>query len=415
MDIAAEVDEAPLTLAKGFWVRHRMPAGAVRWLDEALVAGTMRDGRALLVGDLDDWPFRSDEASPAEGVFRADVRISDGVLRFHRDWPALDTVDARATFVGEGFDIDGKGAIAGVEVGSFQAGIERYGDAMLEVRAAGRGDASRLLALLRASPLHASHGETLDNLAASGPATVTFALARPLRRDAGAPRLSGTVTLGGVMLRERRWDLGFDRVRGRAEYRGDGFSAEGLEVRHEGRPATLSLRAGGQVRDRAQAFEAELVAALDADALLARAPRLAWLDPHVSGRSDWRLALAMPRQGAGRLRLRSNLVGTALDLPAPLAKPAAAAMPAQVDLSLPLERGEVQVSLGNRLAVRARTGPAGTGVRVALGTNRIDAAPPEAGLVATGRAETLAPLDWIGLAGSGVAGDGGGSRCGRST
>ncbi|HEU4813490.1 MAG TPA: YhdP family protein [Xanthomonadaceae bacterium] len=406
IDLAAEVGEAPLPLAKGFWVRNRMPAGAVRWLDDALVAGTLHDGRVLIAGDLDDWPFRGTTTSPADGMFRADVRIADGVLKFHRDWPPLEQVEARASFVPEGFEVDGAASIAGIEVGSFHAGIERYRDALLEVQAAARGDAARLLALMRASPLHATHGETLDNLAAAGPASVTFALRQPLRRDAGVPRLSGTVALEGVMLRERRWDIAFDRVRGRATYRGDGFSAEGLQVRHDGRSARLALRAGGMANDRANAFEAELDAALDAGDLLDRAPQLDWLRPHLSGRSDWHVALAMPRDGAGRLRLGSDLVGTAIDLPAPLDKAAAVPLAARVDMALPLERGEVQVALGERMALRARTGAAGTGVRVALGTASIDAPPPASGLVATGRAETLAPIEWIGLVGGDGDGEG---------
>ncbi len=415
IDVAAEVGEAPLPLAKGFWVRNRMPAGAVRWLDDALVAGTLHDGRVLIAGDLDDWPFGGRPATPGsgmpndglpnDGVFRADVRIADGVLKFHRDWPPLEQVEARASFLAEGFAVDGDASIAGIEVGSFHAGIERYRDALLQVRAAARGDAARLLALMRASPLHATHGETLDNLAAAGPASVTFALRQPLRRDAGEPSLSGTVALEGVMLRERRWDIAFDRVRGRATYRGDGFSAEGLQVRHDGRAARLALRAGGMAADRANAFEAELDAALDAGDLLERAPQLAWLRPHLSGRSDWHVALAMPRDGAGRLRLGSDLVGTAIELPAPLEKAARTPLAARVDMALPLERGEVQVALGERMALRARTGHGGTGVRVALGTASIDAPPPANGLVATGRAESLAPIDWIGLVGSG--GDGG--------
>ncbi|HET8818313.1 MAG TPA: YhdP family protein [Xanthomonadaceae bacterium] len=406
IDIAAEVDEAPLPLAKGFWVRNRMPAGAVRWLDDALVAGTLHDGRALVVGDLDDWPFDGDATTPADGLFRADVRISGGALRFHRDWPELEQVEARASFVGDGLVVDGSGAIAGIEVGSFHAGIEHYREAMLEVTAAGRGDAARLLALLRASPVHRTHGETLDNIAASGPAAVTFALRQPLRGDAGPARMRGSVSLAGVMLRERRWDLAFDGVRGRAEYRSDGFRAEGLRVRFDGRPARLSLRAGGLARDPAHAFEAELDAEFDAADLLERAPRLAWLGPYVEGRSDWDLSLAMPRDGAGRLRLDSNLVGTRLSLPAPIDKPAAAALRTTIELALPLDSGDVHVALGDRMALRARTSDAGTGVRVALGSATIDASPPANGLVATGRTETLAPIEWIGLATGGDGGDG---------
>src|SRR5690606_28937576 len=203
-----------------------------------------------------------------------------------------------------------------------------------------------------------------------------------------------------------RFDLAFDGVRGRADYTGNGFAANGLRVRHEGRPGVLDLRAGGHVQSAANVFEAALETSMDADGLLARAPDLAWLAPHLEGRSDWRLALAVPRNGTGRLQLRSDLVGTAIALPAPVDKSRDAALDTRVSLALPLDRGDVEVALGERMALRARSGSGGTGVRVVLGAGSVDAAPPARGLVATGRADTLAPLEWIGLA-SGGGGSGG--------
>src|SRR5690606_6977158 len=394
IDMAAEIAEAPLPMAKGFWIRHKMPAAAVGWLDAALVDGRLRDGRALVVGDLDHWPFRGTAEAPAEGLFRAEATIADGVLAFHQDWPELDHLQAQATSIGDGFTVDGKGEIAGVAISDLHAGIPAYREGNLRVQAEGHGDASQLLDLLRNSPLHATHADTIDNLAASGPATVTLDLRKVLRRDGGPAVVAGTVGLDGVALEDRRWDLAFDRVRGNARYRGDGFRAEGLQVRHEGREGELSLRAGGLARDASNAFEAELEATFEAAELIRRAPRLGWLQPYLAGRSGWRLALSMPRKGSGRLQLASDLVGTAIDLPAPLDKARGLALPATVELALPLERGEVTVALGERMALRARTGGDATGVRVALGTGSIDAPPPASGLVATGRVPALAPLDW---------------------
>src|SRR5690606_17724320 len=122
-------------------------------------------------------------------------------------------------------------------------------------------------------------------------------------------------------LRDARFDLAFDGVRGRATYSGNGFAATDLRVRHEGRPGVLDLRAGGHVQSAANVFEAALETNLDAEVLVRRAPDLAWLGRHMAGRSDWRLALAIPRNGTGRLELRSDLVGTTLALPAPMDKP----------------------------------------------------------------------------------------------
>ncbi|MGJ4730817.1 YhdP family phospholipid transporter, partial [Luteimonas sp. SDU101] len=177
-------------------------------------------------------------------------------------------------------------------------------------------------------------------------------------------------------------------------------------------PATLSLRAGrGHVRDAGAAFEAELEAPLSTDELLRQAPRLAWLTPHMAGRSQWRVGVTVPRSEragaavATRLQLRSDLVGTALDLPEPLRKPAAEPLPTTVTATLPMEDADIAVAMGNRLALRARAGPAGTGIRVQLGASAVREPPPANGLVVAGRTPELDLLGWTGLAGG--DGDGG--------
>jgi uncharacterized protein (TIGR02099 family) len=146
---------------------------------------------------------------------------------------------------------------------------------------------------------------------------------------------------------------------------------------------------------------------MDADALIDRAPQFAWLKPYFDGRSQWSIGVALPESRAtsapSSLQLRSDLVGTRMTLPAPLDKPAGDALATRIDAQLPLGEGEVAVAFGNRLALRARQGKAGTGVRVVLGADRVADAPPANGLVATGRAPSLDALDWAVLS----RGDGG--------
>jgi uncharacterized protein (TIGR02099 family) len=413
IDLAAAIDPTAVTAAKGFWIHYLMPPAAVHWLDDALAGGRLVGARAIVSGDLDHWPFRDAPGDPARGLFRVTAHLDDVRLKFQPDWPAAEHVDGDIAFVADGFHVSGKGVLAGVGIRRFDAGIARFGKAPLLVDAQGGGDASRLLALLRASPLHREYGDTLDNLSARGLAAVTFGLDLPLHRDEGAAKIDGTVALAGVRMEEKRWKLAFGDVRGRAHYGSGGFDAERLAARHEGAPARLSLRAGDETHDRRQAFEAVLEAALPADKLLQRVPELDWLQGRASGRSDWTALLTIPRAaaatgpgaapaasaqaGVARLQLRSSLAGTALDLPAPLAKPAAALLPATIDTTLPVGDGEVRVVLGRRLALRARSG-AQTGVRVVLGSDTVAEAPPASGLVVTGRADALDALEWVSVA-----------------
>ncbi len=396
IDLAAELEPSPLPVAKRFWLRRSMPEGAVRWLDMALEAGTLREGRALVSGDLDDWPFTGHD-----GLFEARGRIEQGRLRFQPDWLPLEDTEAEMAFIGNGFRVQGRGRLAGATVGRFEAGMEDYANAPLRVRAEAAGDAARFLELLRNSPLQAGHREVLDSLAVGGPAKVGFILDQPLGHHGGKGRLEGTVELAGATLAEKRWNLAFEGVHGLARYDSTGFAAD-LAVLHDGRPGALVLRAGGHAR-AGQAFEAELHAPMDAGRLLERAPELAWLKPHVRGRSPWSLALAIPAAGRGGpgggvLRLQSDLVGTTLELPAPLHKPAGEPLPTRVQVPLPPGSGAIDVAFGERMAVRARQRQGATGVQVTLGQGSVDAEPPASGLAVNGRTDRLDALEWIGLA-----------------
>ena len=415
IDVAARVDDTHVPVAKRFWVRHLMSPGTVHWLDTALVGGRVLDGRAIVSGDLDDWPFhpgaqgRGATGAAAKGRFEATARLAGAVVKFQPDWPAVDHLDGDVSFIGNGFTVRGRGAIASVAIPRLEAGIADFHAADLVVGADAKTDAAKLLALLQRSPLHRQHAETLDNLTARGPATASLALDLPLHHDAPAPKIDGRVELAGVSLGEKRWKLSFDQVRGAVAYDHEGFTADGLRATHLGQPGRLALRAGvGHVRDRDQAFEAEVAASLDAHELLDHAPEMAWLKPYVSGRSPWTVALAIarvaPANGAEppmRLRLQSNLEGTRLGLPEPMDKPAAVALPTTVDTTLPLGSGDIAVAFGQRLALRARSAGDQTGVRVVLGSGRVEQAPPASGLVATGRTATLDAIDWMALTAGG--------------
>ena len=418
IDLAVQLDPAQVPIARRFWVRHMMSPGTVHWLDTALLGGRVLDGRALVSGDLDDWPFAAHDGGDRNGIFEADARLEDAVVKFSPEWPAADHVNGDVSFIADGFTVKGRGEIAGVKLPTLEAGIPQFSKAVLDVQAKASADAGQLLALIKRSPLYKPQAETLDNLRASGPASTTFAMQLPLHVDGTpVPTIDGSVVLSGAKLSETRWKLDFSDVRGAAKYDHDGFDANDLRAIHDGQPGRLALRAGpGHVRDKSQAFEAELSATLDAGALLDRASEMAWLKPYAQGRSPWTIAVNIANSASTtsakstadapvRLRLQSNLVGTALTLPAPLDKPAPASLATSIDTLLPLGAGELNVAFGQRMALRAHSGNGTTGIRVVLGSDHVNAPPPASGLVAEGRATRLDAIDWAALAmgGSGDA------------
>lgn len=412
IDLAVDISDVPISAARGFWVHHLMSKATVDWLNAALEGGTLHDVHAVVAGDLDDWPFHSERGMAGAGKFRVDAKMVDGVVKFQHDWPAAEAINGDIRFEANGFTIAGRARIAGVPIQSLSAGIPHFSHPELTVDAESSGDAGDLLAMLRESPLHQAHRDVLDNLQVAGPARTDFHLLLPFHQaPAPAQQMHGTVLLAGVSMRENRWKLAFDNVRGQAQYDLGGFAADKLQVVQEGAEGLLSLRAGPHVRDPKQAFEADLLATVGIDNLLDKAGNLAWLKPYVDGRSPWTVSLAIAR-GAGAsaptmLQLQSNLVGTAINLPEPVRKPASQPLATTIRMTLPLERGEVSVALGNLLSLRSRSDARQTGIRVQFG-GAADA-PPAQGLVVAGRAGRVDALDWIGVFGGGGTGAKGGS------
>nr|MDQ3056707.1 hypothetical protein [Pseudomonadota bacterium] len=239
IDLAVALDDLPFASAKQLWVRSVMSANLIRWLDTALVAGTLHDGHAIIAGDLDDWPFRD-----GNGSFTATGTIRRGNIKFHADWPAFEISEADVGFAGNGMTFDGQGAIAGVGLRDVHADIANFARAELRVDAQGGGDASKILALLKQSPVQKNNAATLARIDARGPANVGLTLLQPLYRGAPPPTLDGKVELLGTTLIDRELNLTFEDARGTIDFNRSGFGAEKLAVRHEQQPGRLSLRAG---------------------------------------------------------------------------------------------------------------------------------------------------------------------------
>ncbi|MGY0560730.1 YhdP family protein [Luteimonas sp. A478] len=410
IDLAARLDETRIPVAKKFWVRHKMSEKTLAWLDAALVEGLVRNGRAVLSGDLDDWPFDEAPGRAGTGLFHAEAELVDATLAFQPDWPAAERLQGQLRFIGSGFDFHGTGAIADVAVEQLEAGIPEFGRAELAItaRTAPDTDAGDAIAMLQRSPLAVA---ALEGLQAGGPLRADFAMLLSLHGGGSRPRIEGSAGLTGVQAAIPEWGLSFHDLRGELVYDQHGFQARSLSARVDGHPGRVALRAGtGHVVDAKTLFEGEFSSVLDAPGLLARAPQLDWLRPHLHGRSAWTVAVTVPGNNAeataARLTLESDLVGTTLELPAPLAKSAALALPARVAIPLPLGSGDVEVQFGQRMSLRARAGDGPPAVRVSMGG--AVAGVPTAGLVIEGRTPELAALEWAGL----VAGDGSGEADG---
>ena len=405
LDLAADVHPSHVPTAGKFWVVGKMPPATIEWLDNALLEGDVVDGRAVLAGDLDHWPFRDHS-----GRFDARARVQNARVAFHRDWPAAEGLDVDVSFDGPGMALaDGAATLHGNRVQRFSGAIPDFKDPVLTLDIDTPARAEQLQALLLVSPLRAKYEEHLTNARMAGPATVALDLHLPLAARLGQSRIDGTLSLAGATLADPRWNLDFREVSGDTRFSGQGFQAEALAVQLDGEPATFGLAVGAPYTgDPALAAHATLRGTLPPQLLLARHEPLAWLHEWLQGRSEWFVDVRVPAvpegqpQPPARLRVESDLAGTAVTLPAPLDKPADVVRPLRVEASLPLADGEISLALGESLmTMRARAGAddALAGV-ITLGGESTGALPAQ-GLVVRGRSPSLDAAGWVAFAAKG--------------
>ncbi|MFT3806794.1 YhdP family protein [Arenimonas sp.] len=406
LDLAADLSPSDFDVAKKFWLRGMMPKPAVEWLDRALVEGDVIGGRVAIGGDLDDWPFRN-----RGGAFDARAQVRNATLKFQNDWPEGRKLDLDVVFDGPGFSVaSGKGELLGTHVRELTGGIENFGHTPLDLHIVADGKAEDLRKLLIASPLNRRYGEHLKAASVDGEADVALDLSLPLQAGKHDARIAGSLDLTDAVLADSRWNLRFTGVSGRTHFDQDGFATDNLSVRLDEQPAVFNLRVGRHADDPTLAARADLTGRFSAQTLLQRYEGMAWLRPRLSGQAEWNVSVSVPVAGAdgktppSRLLVRSDLQGVAMALPAPLDKSPERTWPLELQASLPLEEGTLQLRLGETMRLRGliRENKPFTG-SVHFGGGE-PAAMPARGLSVRGNVPVLDSTGWIAFSTQGEGG-----------
>jgi uncharacterized protein (TIGR02099 family) len=406
LDLAADVTRGNVDVAKLFWPTNTMPASAVSWLDRSLEAGEIVSGRAIIRGDLDSWPFDDNT-----GRFDAIAELRGLRLAYLPDWPRGENLDVTASFVNNGMKATARsGTSLGITIDSAEATIADFHEPVLELAAEGNGSGKELLSYLRATPVGEEHADTLAGLAIGGKGVVRLDLGVPLKHNEDST-LDGRVELSNSDLDESTWDLHFKQANGLVRFTRSSVLADSLATSFEGFPVSLGIAIGTAASDPANSFEAHLDGVLPTSTVFARASDLAPALPSFPGQAEWHIALGIgaengPASGRKTLDLSSDLQGIAINLPAPLGKPADARQPFSLSLAMPPLGQPFSASLGEILQIQGRL-PSPTvplSANLDLGASPSGRPLPAAGLHIGGTARTLDVGGWIGLFSAGGTG-----------
>ncbi|MDW8469215.1 MAG: YhdP family protein [Burkholderiales bacterium] len=333
---------AMLSRADGRATARYLPLGSImgaqtrRWLETSVVAGTVKEARLRLKGDLRDFPF----ADSARGQFQVAARISGGVLDYAEGWPRLEALEAELLFERDRMEIVARsGTMLGARLAGVRASIPSLlaAETHLIVDGQAEGATAEFLRFLQTGPARHLAEWLPEGLGASGRGRLRLRLDLPLEhlertRVAGEYQFAAnTIALG-----ERLPPLA--AASGRLSFTESSFTLQEVRATLLGGPVTIS---GGGRAGAPTTIVARGRASVEAIAPLFEHP---WRR-RLAGAADY-TATATMTEGRFRFVLESPLQGIASALPVPLAKRAIDVLPLRVELIPGEGRERVSLALG---------------------------------------------------------------------
>ncbi len=299
------------------------------WVRRAVTGGTVRNAGFRVQGDLWDFPY----VNRRDGEFRLTGQLQDVTLApipsvapggaepaWTSPWPAFASVSGELVFERNAMHFQQvSGRLWGLELSEVQGRIrELSAQALLEVDGQIRGPASDMLRYLHSTPVGEWTGNGLAETTVAGSAHLHLALTVPLA-NAADTQVKAVVQLAGNDVRLRPDLPPLPGARGRVEATQKGFQVIGLRTQLAGGDAQID---GGTQADGSLRFNLAGQASAEG---LRRTPELGPLVPRLAhrmkGQASYKALVGLQATHT-EWQLASNLQGMAIDLPAPLAKPA---------------------------------------------------------------------------------------------
>ena len=364
LDLTASLTRAQATAVHRY-LPSALPASVRQYVRDAVLDGEFSKGKVRVRGDLAQFPF----AQTQQGEFRIAAQLHQGRYAYAPagpkalPWPALRELQGELVFERNGLHFKGSTRVDGAPQVLWQkvdARIADFDRARVEVTGEGRGALDDLLHLAAAGALADLVEHSLDKAQANGDAQYKLALDVPLDKPERT-KLKGSVVLAGNDLQVMPGTPVLSRTSGTVQFTEQGFDLRNLKGRMLGGEVDLQggLRFGLPQGD--SPVQLRLRGWLTAEGL--RQARelgfVAQLATRANGRTDYQASLGL-RRNQPELLITSELKGMALNLPAPLGKSAASALPLRVETQLTKEsllpkstvlQDQLRVSLGRVLAL----------------------------------------------------------------
>ena len=400
-----------------------IPKPTRQYIEHAVQGGTLASASFHVNGALADFPYFGARAASAparpgsaagDGEFRIAAQVDNATFAFvpsmpatgsaaafTSPWPALQKASVELALDHGSLELrNGRAQLGNIEWSQVQGAIRHLeGGATLALDAAARGPLAQMLNVVNTTPVGSWIGKALEASRATGNAELTLSLGLPLAHIE-ASTVKGSVALAGNDVRITPASPLLADARGRVDFTNQGFAVVGASARLYGGAASI---AGGTQADGSLRFDAQGTVSADGLRRAGDAGPLARLATSLSGQTGYRASLAFVH-GEPQVTLSSNLVGLALELPAPLNKPADTPLALRLQTSVEpaslapgqTPRDTLRFELGNIVQAQYLRDISGAQPRVLRGgIGVMEPAPqPAAGVAASISLNTLVVDDW---------------------
>ena len=305
-----------------------LEAQALDWLDGAFASGTLHNGRFLVNGLAEHYPYGS---SPESGINQITADFKDFELDFHHQaeddkWPALAMEYGTFRFINDEILIDANRGwmdnLAGdksIDYDNLHATISSLeNDAMLHIDANAETTAEKFLVLMRETPLNALLNYALDESEARGDLRAGLSIDIPLN-DLETATINGNLYTHDAEFRLNPSFPNASDVSGSLSFNEKFLSINKLNAHFVGGPAELSGdigRPGHSLTINGQFSGEGIYEAYPLNGLR-----------QLKGLTPYGLEIKFLENNAFDAKLNSHLVGMAIDYPGLYIKPAVESIP----------------------------------------------------------------------------------------
>lgn len=319
------------------------------WLGNAVFSGAVPSATIKLDGVLKDFPYADNDS---DGEFVMQLNADDVTLRPKPGWPNLNDASGHMTIRNVGLKAQlNQGDFAGIPLAPSSGSIADVRKPVFAIDAQTKATRlEKLRAFILDSPLAEPIGDIVRPLHASGPTQVQADLRIPLKPGLPETQVDGQLQLSGDTLKQAAIPEPITNIRGQLSFNRRTVHADNIEATLVDMPLEADLAGTDQGGEK---ITIRGHAKIDRDtSLLANYIPRRWLT-YMRGPTDFDLGFRVgPHGKRSPFRIRTDLSGLAVDLPAPLSKKADTKKPLAVRITP--DASGVHVDYDHRLKLSAR-------------------------------------------------------------